>query len=354
MRNRYVLLAKELRGLCTQLHRAGSTKFPSEAELSARYGYSRQTVRKALDLLEREGSIVRIRGSGTYLSADGRGRAGKVAVITAYTEEYLYPQLLRDIGAELSRSGYEMQRFGSGNRILREREILQHLIQNPPEGILLEGAKTALPSPNLDLLRQLDQKGIPIIYLHAPLPVPRNAAYVLDDNEGGARMLVRHLLDRGHQQIAGIFKSDDRQGIERYRGYLAELLEAGQTVPEESILWYDTEDRDRLMNGQYNRLDRFVHFRLGGCTAVVCYNDEIAYPLIQCLLMAGKRVPEDVAVVSFDNSHYCRQGPVTITSLGHEKHQMGSSAALALLAKMRGKQVRSVFLPWIIYERESG
>ena len=221
MRNRYVLLAKELRGLCTQLHRAGSTKFPSEAELSARYGYSRQTVRKALDLLEREGSIVRIRGSGTYLSADGRGRAGKVAVITAYTEEYLYPQLLRDIGAELSRSGYEMQRFGSGNRILREREILQQLIQNPPEGILLEGAKTALPSPNLDLLRQLDQKGIPIIYLHAPLPVPRNAAYVLDDNEGGARMLVRHLLDRGHQQIAGIFKSDDRQGIERYRGYLA-------------------------------------------------------------------------------------------------------------------------------------
>ena len=152
MRNRYVLLAKELRGLCTQLHRAGSTKFPSEAELSARYGYSRQTVRKALDLLEQEGSIVRIRGSGTYLSADGRGRAGKVAVITAYTEEYLYPQLLRDIGAELSRSGYEMQRFGSGNRILREREILQQLIQNPPEGILLEGAKTALPSPNLDHL----------------------------------------------------------------------------------------------------------------------------------------------------------------------------------------------------------
>ena len=65
MRNRYVLLAKDLRGLWTQLQRAGNTKFPSEAELSARYGYSRQTVRKALDVLEQEGSIVRIRGSGT-------------------------------------------------------------------------------------------------------------------------------------------------------------------------------------------------------------------------------------------------------------------------------------------------
>ena len=354
MRNRYVLLAKELRGLCTQLHRAGSTKFPSEAELSARYGYSRQTVRKALDLLEQEGSIVRVRGSGTYLSADGRGRTGKVAVITAYTEEYLYPQLLRDIGAELSRSGYEMQRFGSGNRILREREILQHLIQNPPEGILLEGAKTALPSPNLDLLRQLDQKGIPIIYLHAPLPVPRNAAYVLDDNEGGARMLVRHLLDRGHQQIAGIFKSDDRQGIERYRGYLAELLEAGQTVPEESILWYDTEDRDRLMNGQYNRLDRFVHSRLTGCTAVVCYNDEIAYALIRTLLASEIRVPEDCAVVSFDNSHYCSLSPVSITSLAHERHQMGTTAARMLIRLMRGNNARGVRLPWTLRARNSG
>ena len=354
MRNRYVLLAKELRGLCTQLHRAGSTKFPSEAELSARYGYSRQTVRKALDLLEQEGSIVRIRGSGTYLSADGRGRAGKVAVITAYTEEYLYPQLLRDIGAELSRGGYEMQRFGSGNRILREREILRQLIQNPPEGILLEGAKTALPSPNLDLLRQLDRKGIPVIYLHAPLPVPENAAYVLDDNEGGARMLVRHLLDRGHQRIAGIFKSDDRQGIERYRGYLAELLEAGQTVPEESILWYDTEDRDRLMNGQYNRLDRFVHFRLDGCTAVVCYNDEIAYALIRTLLASGIRVPEDCAVVSFDNSHYCSLSPVSITSLAHERHQMGTTAARMLIRLMRGNNARGVRLPWTLRARNSG
>ena len=319
MRNRYVLLAKDLRGLWTQLQRAGSTKFPSEAELSARYGYSRQTVRKALDVLEQEGSIVRIRGSGTYLSADGQGRTGKVAVITAYTEEYLYPQLLRDIGAELSRSGYEMQRFGSGNRILREREILQQLIQSSPEGILLEGAKTALPSPNLDLLRQLDQKGVPIVYLHAPLPVPENAAYVLDDNEGGARMLVRHLLNRGHQRIAGIFKSDDRQGIERYRGYLSELLDAGQTVPEESILWYDTDDRDRLT-----------------------------------LLASGSRVPEDCAVVSFDNSHYCSLSPVSITSLAHERHQMGTTAARMLIRLMRGNNARGVRLSWTLRARNSG
>ena len=167
-------------------------------------------------------------------------------------------------------------------------------------------------------------------------------------------MLVRHLLDRGHQQIAGIFKSDDRQGIERYRGYLAELLEAGQTVPEESILWYDTEDRDRLMNGQYNRLDRFVHSRLTGCTAVVCYNDEIAYALIRTLLASEIRVPEDCAVVSFDNSHYCSLSPVSITSLSHERHQMGTTAARMLIRLMRGNNARGVRLPWTLRARNSG
>ena len=354
MKTRYAVLAAELRRLCAQLRRTGQMKLPGEEALCARYGYSRQTVRKALALLEEDGLLVRIRGSGTYLSEDGRGRTGRIAVITASTDEYLYPQLLRDIEAELSPAGYEVQKLASGNRVLRERELLQQQLQAPPSGILLEGAKTALPSPNLDLLEQLAQRNVPIVYLHAPLPVPTNAPFVLDDNEGGARLLVRHLLEHGHQHIAGIFKSDDRQGIERYRGYLSELLAAGLRIPEESILWYTTEDREQLLNGQYNWLDHFVYTRLSGCSAVVSYNDEIAYALIRTLTAAGIRVPEKYAVVSFDNSHYCSLSPVSITSLTHERHQMGTSAAQTLLRLIRGQEASSVRLSWTLRERRSG
>ena len=354
MKTKYVLLTEELRRLCVQMRRSGQKRLPGETELCARCGASRQTVRKALARLEEDGIIVRVRGSGTYLSDEAHGMAGRIAVITSYTEEYLYPQLLRDIESELSPAGYELRKYRSGNRVLREREILQELLQNPPSGILLEGAKTALPSPNLDLLEQLAQKDVPIVYLHAPLPVPENAAFVLDDNEGGARLLVRHLAERGHQNVAGIFKSDDRQGIERYQGYLSELLDAGLPLLEDRVLWYTTEDREQLMAGQYNWLDRFVYTRLSGCTAVVCYNDEIAYALIRTLKAAGIQVPTDCAVVSFDNSHYCTLSPVPITSLAHERHQMGTAAAQALLRLMRGRSARSVRLPWILRERASG
>ena len=354
MKTKYAVISAELRRLCLQLRRTGKKKLPGETELCERYGVSRQTVRKALRQLEEAGEIVRVRGSGTYLSAESLGTSGKVAVIVPYSEEYLYPQLLRDIEAELSPEGYETETCVSGNKIIPERKILQQLLQNPPSGIIMEGAKTALPSPNLDLLAQVERKGIPLVYLHGAQPVPKAAPFIMDDNEGGARLLVRHLLAQGHQKIAGIFKSDDCQGAERYRGFITELLAAGQTVPENSILWYTTEDRDSLVNGQYSRLDRFVYTGLSGCTAVLCYNDEIAYALIRTLLAAGFRVPENYAVVSFDNSHYCSLSPVTITSLAHERHQMGTAAARALLRLMRGKSANSVRLPWILRKRRSG
>ena len=91
-----------------------------------------------------------------------------------------------------------------------------------------------------------------------------------------------------------------------------------------------------------------------GSTAVVCYNDEIAFHLIRTLLRAGKRVPEDIAVVSFDNSYYSTFGPVSITSAGHDPHAMGHAAAENLLSQIRRQPCQSVRLPWALYARQSG
>ena len=184
--------------------------------------------------------------------------------------------------------------------------------------------------------------------------MPEAAPCVQDDNAGGAKLLTRYLLDRGHREIAAVLKSDDRQGHERYEGFISTLLKAGCTVREERIFWFDTVQREALIAGRDEWMYAFIRRRLPGCTAVLCYNDEIAYPMIHCLRAEGLRVPEDIAVVSFDNSHYCTNGPVSITSLAHERHQMGSTAAGALLDLIRGRSVHSVQLPWSIRERASG
>lgn len=354
MAAKYLALTAELRRLCVRLRRQGKAKLPSEPELARQTGYSRQTVRHALKLLEQESLIVRVRGSGTYLADARQSRGSRIAVLCCSAEEYLYPQLLRDVEAVFAPEGFSVERCATGNLVVREREFLTQFLADPPAGILIEGAKSALPSPNLDLLARLGALGVPLVWLHGAPAIDTAAPCVQDDNEGGARLLVRCLLDKGHRRIAGIFKSDDVQGPERYRGFVSELVRAGCPVAEQSVLWYDTWDREALLESRGDWLDAFVRERLAPCTAVVCYNDEIAYPLIRRLLKAGLRVPEDVAVVSFDDSHYCHLSPVPITSLAHERHQLGTAAARALLALIHGRSARSLRLPWTVRERESG
>ena len=233
--------------------------------------------------------------------------------------------------------------------------ILQQLLLDPPAGILVESCKTALPNPNAELYQALRQRGLPMTFLHGSCRELSDAFCVGDDNYGGGYLLAGHLIRNGHQTIAGIFKSDDAQGPERYHGVVCAMRDAGLFPLDENFLWFSSFQRYQLVELQDESvLQNFLRQQLGGCTAVVCYNDEIAFHLIRTLLRMGKRVPEDVAVVSFDNSYYSTFGPVSITSAGHEPHAMGHAAAENLLSQIRRQPCRSVRLPWTLYARQSG
>ena len=92
---------------------------------------------------------------------------------------------------------------------------------------------------------------------------------------------------------------------------------------------------------------------LKGCTAVVCYNDQVAYPLMDLLLTKHIAVPEQMAVVSFDNSYFSNFSSRRITSLSHGEHNVGRIAAETLMRIFEGKEVSSQQVPWDLVEKES-
>ena len=92
---------------------------------------------------------------------------------------------------------------------------------------------------------------------------------------------------------------------------------------------------------------------LKGCTAVVCYNDQIANPMVEYLTTHGISVPKQMAVVSFDNSFYSSLSSCRITSLSHDQHNVGRIAAEALIQLLEGKTVASQTVPWVLVEKES-
>ena len=355
MATKYQILAERLREELLRSSGQAGYKLPTEQELAQQYRLSRQTVRHALALLAEEGLIRRQQGSGSYSTGLLPGAAPRqIAVVTSFLDDYIFPTILHDASDVLTRQGYSTVVYATANQVSVEREILRRLLEEPVSGLLVEGSKTALPTPNADLYQRLRQGGTPIVFLHGSYGGElERIPCVADDNFGGGYLLARHLLDKGHREIAGIFKSDDIQGPQRYHGAVSAIRDSDLPIRDSRFLWYDTEDRRRLLEtGDRSLLSEFLRTRLGDATAVICYNDEIAFHLIQTLLAAGRRVPGEVAVVSFDNSYLSQISPVPITSLSH-RSRMGRAAAEQLLALMQGETVRSRALEWELMVRSS-
>ena len=306
-------------------------------------------------LLEEEGLIRRRQGSGSYATGLLPGSPPRqIAVVTSFLDDYIFPAILHDASDVFSRQGYSTTVYATENQVSMERGILLRLLEEPMGGLLVEGTKTALPTPNEDLYRRLCQAGTPIVFLHGAYAGLERIPCVADDNYGGGYQLARYLASRGHREFAGIFKSDDAQGPQRYHGALAAVRDEGLPIRDRRFAWYDSEDRRRLLEEKDGRvLTDFLQNRLGDATAVICYNDEIAFHLVQVLLAAGRRVPEEVAVVSFDNSYLSQISPVPITSLSH-RSRMGRVAAEQMTALLRGEAAHSRFLEWELVVRSSG
>lgn len=356
MASKYKVLAELMR---EELFRSGTSagyKFPTEAELTRRYKMSRQTVRHALRLLAEEGLIESRRGSGTYATGRTAETASRqIAVITSFLDDYIFPTVLHDAQSVFTQQGYSTLVYATENQVGQEREILLKLLREPVRGILAESAKTALPSPNADLYQRLRQTGVPIVFLHGACTELTGAPCVSDDNYGGGYQLAQYLVGKGHKNIGGIFKSDDAQGPQRYHGAVSAIRDAHLPIHDRNFRWYDTNDRLEMLEEKDPRLlRRFLENLEKDATAVICYNDEVAYLLIQELLVMKIKVPEELSVVSFDNSYYSRIGPMPITSLRHKSGKIGRVAAEQLIHMLQGMGGSSRALEWELMERGSG
>ncbi|MEL7654939.1 MAG: GntR family transcriptional regulator [Bacillota bacterium] len=339
--HKYTELANKLRDdIQTGVYAEGQ-RLPSENELADATGYSRQTVRQAMSLLENEGFTSRIRGSGTYVRSTVPSRTAtyNIAVVTTYIGEYIFPAILHGIEDVLSKNGYTPMLCATQNRVDNERRILMDFLQKPIDGLIVEGTKTALPNPNIDLYIRFKEVGIPVVFINGFYPELKKPIYVVADDRAGGRKVCEELLKKGHKHIAGIFKSDDVQGHRRYAGYADALRSEDLPVSDDHVLWFTTENRDEM-------LAAFAMQTLQNCTAVVCYNDEVALKVLNVLQDNGVDVPQEIELVSFDNSTLAQLSAVKFLSLTNPKEQLGRLAAQKLLNILQYKEEASTVLPW--------
>jgi GntR family transcriptional regulator of arabinose operon len=222
------------------------------------------------------------------------------------------------------------------------------------DGLILEPTKTALYNENLDYYLTLEQKRIPYIMINAYYPNLQPPSLTMDDELGGY-LAAKHLIELGHRRIAGLFKTDDLQGINRMKGFFRAHREAALSVHPGMIVSYVTEEKEEKPRAAFQRLMRSEDRP----TAVFCYNDEIALAILDVIREMGLKVPRDISVVGYDDSHLAEASEVKLTTVKHPKTQMGEMAAKLLIEAVekrnQGHIIESVvFQPELIVRSSTG
>ena len=176
-------------------------KMYSENELKEMFGVSRQTVRHAISVLEGEGMIRRVRGSGTYIN-DNRfvnlSKRMRVAVVTTYVDGYIFPRTIQGIENVLLEEGYSVQIAFTNNQVGKEKTILEDILnRDEVAGIIVETTKSGIPNPNMKLYREILKRGIQVIFINSyyqGIDIPHVS---INDKMAGYRM-TKYLIDMGH------------------------------------------------------------------------------------------------------------------------------------------------------------
>ncbi len=305
----------------------------SEEKMGREFGLCRQTIRRATQELVRQGIVTRVQGSGTYvggiLPKMRKERHMNVAVVSTFYESYIFPLTLRGIEKTLLNSGYAMQVSFTGNKVSNETTILKMILQkNNIDGLIVEPSKSALPNPNIKYYKEIMDRHIPIIFFNDIYPALQAPCIRLDDYSV-SRDAANLLIQAGHKRLAGIFKLDDGQGRRRYSGFVDAVRESQLKISSRQIFWIDTEAQMEL-----KEQEAYLFKRIEGCTGIVCYNDEVAKQVIDLALSRGIRIPEDLSVVSIDDSDLAEICRVPFTSFPHPKEKLGEKSAKNLLKKI--------------------
>jgi LacI family transcriptional regulator len=167
--------------------------------------------------------------------------------------------------------------------------------------------------------------------------------YITSDNSGGARLAARHLIERGHRRIATITgPMRTRPGVQRLAGFQDELLVHGLDLPDDYIV-----EGDFYLDGGNAGMHRLLGLAEPP-TAVFVAGDEMAIGALRAAAQSGLRVPDDVAIVGFDDIEIAALIPPGLTTVAQDKPGFGTAAADALLEMLHSGPHRSTPAPIVL------
>ncbi|MBL0887223.1 LacI family DNA-binding transcriptional regulator [Myceligenerans indicum] len=256
-----------------------------------------------------------------------------------FSDDAFFTGILRGIGQELEAADKQLVLLLASTPANHGR-IMRYLRGRTVDGVILASLHGNDPFP-----AEVTATGVPVVASGRPLTggaVP----YIDVDHAGGVRAAVRHLLAQGRTRIATIAGPQDMvAGIDRLAGYRDALAAAGMR----SLVEIGDFTRESGTAAMRRLLDDEP-----GIDAVFVASDLMADGALRALARAGRRVPQDVAVVGFDDAAAARSTEPPLTTVRQPIHEIGRMLAQQILKLAAGEHIdTALILPTELVLRES-
>ncbi|MGB2572005.1 LacI family DNA-binding transcriptional regulator [Micromonospora citrea] len=256
-----------------------------------------------------------------------------------FSDDQVFPGIIRGAAQELEAADKQLVLMLAGSPAGHAR-VERYTTGRHVDGVLFASLHGADPLPG-----KLAQLGIPVVCSGRPLG-GAEVPYVDVDHVGGVSRAVRYLITNGRRRIATIAGPQDMvAGIERLAGYRNTIAEAG--LPE------------RVAYGDFTRESgaRAMHQLLAehpDLDAVFAASDLMAHAALRTLREAGRRVPQDVAVIGFDDIETAAYTDPPLTTVRQPIVELGRALTRQLLRMTAGEAIdEALILPTELVLRES-
>ncbi len=254
-----------------------------------------------------------------------RGRTCTIGVVVTTIADPWAADVVEAIEAAAYAHGYSVILAASQDDPEREVAAVETLRSKRVDAIIVTSSRVGALHQE-----RLAAAGVPVILLnsHSLQHVPHTFSVRVDDMHG-ARLATEHLLARGHRRIAHVAGLPGHSpSADRLAGY-REALAAADIAFDETLIW---PGNGRPAGGE-QALQAFLA-RTDRPTAVFCYNDMTAIGLLRAAQHAGVRVPDDLAVIGFDDILFAAYVSPALTTIAQPKTELGQRAMEMALALM--------------------
>jgi LacI family transcriptional regulator len=306
-------------------------------DVAAHVGVSHQTVSRVINNSERVSPATRARVEAAIeelgyrpdviARSMAKGLTYTLGCISPNLTDYIFARMIECAQAEARRRGFFVL-TGSAPTAVAAQPLLDEMLNRRVDGLLVLNPRD---DERYTYLLPLAEKGVPIVYLKNT-PVDEAVSSVSCDDEQGGYEATRYLLALGHTAIATILGPENEEcTIDRWEGYHRALAEAG-VEPVGSLVGkgdWSIKSGGKAMQAMLDSAEPF--------SGVFVQNDRMAMGAIRALREAGRRVPQDVSIVGYDDIPFAPYIDPPLTTIQQPIDSFGHHGARLLIDTIRNR-----------------